>query len=148
MARVAKLRYAMESGYARGEQTRARIVAAALKLFGQVGFAGASTRDIAALAGVNAPALRYYFDTKEGLFVACVEQSVKSLLEWMSEVLETGARLVAEQADVDELTEVYCDIQARLAQFMFTATGCEEWRWFMARIQRGEGPAAGFELLR
>ncbi|OXH87118.1 TetR family transcriptional regulator, partial [Burkholderia multivorans] len=46
---------------------------AAIELFGERGFAGASTRDIAAKAGVNAPALQYYFENKEGVYRACVE---------------------------------------------------------------------------
>jgi len=35
-----------------------------MRLFGEKGYEGASTRDIAAAAGVNAPALQYYFDNK------------------------------------------------------------------------------------
>ena len=73
MAVVVRHRHSVEGGYARGEETRLRIVTAALKLFGQLGFDGASTRDIAAAAGVNAPALQYYFDNKEGLYIACAE---------------------------------------------------------------------------
>ena len=70
MAVAARHRHSVEGGYARGEETRARIISAALKLFGQRGFDGSSTRDIATAAGVNAPALQYYFDNKEGDFVA------------------------------------------------------------------------------
>ncbi len=51
-------------GYARGEETRARIIAVALRLFGDRGFDGVSTREIAEEAGVNPPALQYYFDSK------------------------------------------------------------------------------------
>jgi len=38
-------------GYARGEETRARIVTTALRVFGEEGFNKASTRQIAADAG-------------------------------------------------------------------------------------------------
>lgn len=44
-----------------------------MEAFGEHGFAGASTRDIASRAGVNAPALQYYFENKEGLYRTCVE---------------------------------------------------------------------------
>ena len=50
------------AGYARGEETRLRIIRAAVELFGNQGFDRASTRDIAARAGVNAPVLQYYFE--------------------------------------------------------------------------------------
>jgi TetR/AcrR family transcriptional regulator, regulator of cefoperazone and chloramphenicol sensitivity len=147
MAGVAKHRHSVESGYARGEETRARIVNAALTMFGQQGFEGASTRDIATLAGVNAPALQYYFDSKEGLFVACMEHIVKRVWESVSEVVERAERLVAERADVDDLIETFCDLQAQLAECMLASTDMEESRLFMSRIQTGEGPAAGFDLL-
>jgi AcrR family transcriptional regulator len=54
-------------GYARGDEVRSRILLAAIKLFGEQGFASASTRAIAADAGVNPPALQYYFHNKDGL---------------------------------------------------------------------------------
>ncbi len=50
-----------------------RIIEAAIELFGEHGFERASTRDIAARAGVNAPALQYYFENKEGVYRACAE---------------------------------------------------------------------------
>ncbi|MFP3616373.1 TetR family transcriptional regulator, partial [Paraburkholderia sp. SIMBA_050] len=71
--RTPRHRPAAEGGYQRGEETRAKIIEAALSLFGERGFEGASTRDIAEHAGVNAPALVYYFDNKEGVYQACVE---------------------------------------------------------------------------
>ena len=58
-------------GYARGDEVRGRILHAAIMLFGEQGFASASTRAIAAKAGVNPPALQYYFHNKERLHQAC-----------------------------------------------------------------------------
>jgi AcrR family transcriptional regulator len=58
----------------RGEETRGRILAAALELFAESGFEGASTRAIAERATVNLPAIQYYFGSKEGLYRAVVEQ--------------------------------------------------------------------------
>src|SRR5689334_6629200 len=54
-------------GYARGDEVRSRILLAAIAMFGEQGFASASTRAIAAQAGVNPPALQYYFHNKERL---------------------------------------------------------------------------------
>jgi TetR/AcrR family transcriptional regulator, regulator of cefoperazone and chloramphenicol sensitivity len=147
MTVAARHRHSAEGGYARGEETRARIVTAALKLFGQRGFDGASTRDIATAAGVNAPALQYYFDNKEGVFVACAEHIVKGVWEHLSGVVERAEQAVASTADDEELIEVFCAIQVQLAQFMFTSEDAEDWRLFMARLQSGEGPAAGFNIV-
>ena len=140
-------RHSAEGGYARGEETRARIVTAALRLFGQRGFDGASTRDIATAAAVNAPALQYYFDNKEGVFIACVEHIVKRVWEYLSQVVERAEQAVAVEADDEGLIRAFCDIQLRLADFMFTAQDAQDWRLFMARLQSGEGPPAGFKII-
>jgi AcrR family transcriptional regulator len=147
MARVAKHRHAVDTGYARGEETRARIVTAALKMFGERGFDAASTRDIATAAGVNAPALQYYFDSKEGLYLACVEHIVKRVWEFMSDGIAAAERALAQNKSDAELIDAYCDIQEAQAHFMFTSDEPGDWRLFMARLQSGEGPAAGFQCI-
>src|SRR6201994_488927 len=105
MARAVKHRYAVEGGYARGEETRARIVTAALRMFGERGFEAASTRDIATLAGVNAPALQYYFDNKEGLYLACVEHIVKRVWDYIGDALTAAERALAENESDAELID-------------------------------------------
>ncbi|MGH8792595.1 MAG: TetR family transcriptional regulator [Stackebrandtia sp.] len=50
-----------------GEQTRERILEAAVEEFGAKGFAGARTAAIAARAGVNQQLISYYFGGKQGL---------------------------------------------------------------------------------
>lgn len=66
-------RTARESGGGRGEETRAGIIAAAVKAFSNDGFAGASTRQIAALAGENQGLITYHFANKENLWRAAVD---------------------------------------------------------------------------
>jgi TetR/AcrR family transcriptional regulator, regulator of cefoperazone and chloramphenicol sensitivity len=146
MAHATKHRHAVEGGYARGEETRARIVTAALKMFGERGFDGASTRDIAAGAGVNAPALQYYFDTKEGVYLACVEHIGKRVWEYLSDVIADVERALARNANDAELIEAFCAVQEQHAEFLFTAE-TNEWGLFMARLQAGDGPRAGFEFI-
>lgn len=145
---AARHRHPVDTGYARGEETRARIVSAALKMFGQRGFDGASTRDIAHAAGVNAPALQYYFDNKEGVYLACVEHIVTCLWEFMSEVTERAEEAVVDEVDDADLIDAFCAIQTRLAEFMFTEQDAAEWRLFMARLQSGEGPPSSFQIFQ
>ncbi|MFN0163642.1 MAG: CerR family C-terminal domain-containing protein [Burkholderiales bacterium] len=52
------------------EPTRQKLVLAALKLFAEKGFEGASTREIADAANANISAIRYYFGDKAGLYRA------------------------------------------------------------------------------
>lgn len=55
------------------DATRAAIRDAALRLFCEHGFDGASTREIAQAAGVAPRLITRYFGSKEGLFAAVVE---------------------------------------------------------------------------
>lgn len=57
----------------RSAETRAAILAAAGRIFAISGLAGARTDAIAAAAGVNKALLYYYFEGKESLYAAVVE---------------------------------------------------------------------------
>jgi TetR/AcrR family transcriptional regulator len=57
----------------RSNETRGRILDAALREFSSHGLAGARTETIAAAAGVNKALLYYYFDSKEKLYTAALE---------------------------------------------------------------------------
>jgi TetR/AcrR family transcriptional regulator len=57
----------------RRAETRGAILVAAARIFAESGLAGARTDAIAAAAGVNKALLYYYFDSKERLYEAVVE---------------------------------------------------------------------------
>ncbi len=69
----------MARGRGGGEATRERILTASLPLFADHGFAGTSTRMVAKAAGVNVATLAYYFEGKEGLYLAVVERLYEAL---------------------------------------------------------------------
>lgn len=56
------------------EETRKRILEAAVKVFAEKGYARATTRLLAAAAGVNEVTLFRHFESKHKLFAAVVEQ--------------------------------------------------------------------------
>src|SRR5919206_179985 len=58
---------------------RKRILTAALEVFGERGFSGASTREIAARAGVTQPLVHYHFATKDALWRAAVDELFAAL---------------------------------------------------------------------
>ena len=62
------------------EGTRNRILAAALHLFSENGYRGATTAEIARHAGVAEGTIYRYFKDKKELFVACVEPVVQEAL--------------------------------------------------------------------
>src|SRR4029453_17805245 len=73
---------------ARGEDTRRRILETALDLFAAQGYEGASTRQIAEGAGVNLPAIQYYFGNKEGLYRVIIEDITADTDRHMSALVD------------------------------------------------------------
>ncbi|WP_137927616.1 CerR family C-terminal domain-containing protein [Cupriavidus sp. 2SB] len=145
---MARHRPAAEGGYQRGEETRARIIDAALRLFAAHGFDGASTRDIARAANVNAPALQYYFDNKEGVYLACIDYFVERAFALVEDVVvKTEADLARPDVTDAELIESYLALQARFAMFLYECPETDHWRQFMARERAGLGPPAAFERI-
>ncbi len=59
---------------------RRRILAAAAPIFEAKGFDGASTRQLAAAAGLNISTLAYHFGNKEGLYLAVLDTCCAELL--------------------------------------------------------------------
>lgn len=66
------------------------IVAAALEVFAEKGFAAARLEDIAARAGVSKGALYLYFETKQHLFEAVVREAVLPDIEAVERVATSG----------------------------------------------------------
>jgi AcrR family transcriptional regulator len=67
------------------EATRDRILGAAVDLFSERSFDGASTREIAARAGVTQPLLHYHFRSKDELWRAAVDALFERLRNAMNE---------------------------------------------------------------
>jgi TetR/AcrR family transcriptional regulator len=70
------------------DATRSRILDAALDLFADLSFDGATTRQIAAHAEVSQPSLNYHFRTKEELWRATVDRLFSQLNEAMANRLD------------------------------------------------------------
>jgi len=66
-------RYSSRTQTERADQTRARILEAAVLEFSANGMAGARTEQIAEAAGVNKALLYYYFSNKQALYDAAFE---------------------------------------------------------------------------
>jgi TetR/AcrR family transcriptional regulator, regulator of cefoperazone and chloramphenicol sensitivity len=144
---VKKLRRPPEGGYARGDETRRRIIEAAMDLFGEHGFDGASTRDIAARAGVNAPALQYYFENKEGVYRACIEALADEAWETFGPAIEQAHEVLRTDASRDTLIEAFLLIQATMADKMLQNAKTPARRLFFAREQAGYEPESASQIL-
>lgn len=146
-ARPARPRHRAEGGYARGGETRARIVDAAIRVFGERGYEGASTRDIARLAEVNAPALQYYFDNKEGVYRACAEHIAESAWTHFRPWVEAAEAVLAADAGRADLYEAFHDIQDAVADYLLSSREAKDHRLFVAHEQADHGPRILFDIM-
>src|SRR5260370_8898895 len=83
------------TSYHRGEDTRRRILDTAIEVFASVGYEAASTRALAERAGVNLPAIPYYFGSKEGLYRAAIEQIVRGIHHRMAPLADRVSATLA-----------------------------------------------------
>lgn len=124
----------------RKEARPAEIVAAALQLFADRGFAATRLEDVATIAGVSKGTVYLYFESKEQLFEAVVREAIapnidraealvdtfegptaellRALFEFMAGVLETPLTgvmklLVAESGNFPQLARLYADLVLR-----------------------------------
>ncbi|MFW3895208.1 CerR family C-terminal domain-containing protein [Pseudomonas bharatica] len=137
-----------EGGYQRGEETRARLINSAMKLFADKGYSGASTRDIALEAGANAPALQYYFGNKEGVYRACVEHIVDRVREQLDDQLLIAERVLADSHSSDEaLIEAYLGLLSGFITLIHDSSEATAWRQFMGREQSELGTPDTREIM-
>ena len=124
-------------GYARGDEKRVKIVEAAIRRFAKDGYEGASTRQIAKEAGVNPPALQYYFDGKAGLYAACHYHIAAGMAAVMREPYGRAAKVRSN--DPQEAVAVFCSRLEAVAELIFQMAEAQDWRQFEARVRAGEG---------
>jgi AcrR family transcriptional regulator len=130
----------------RGEETRQRLIDAALHVFAEYGFEGASTRMLADKAEANLATIPYYFKSKEGLYCAAAQYIVDRISEHTAPVFaKIDHALMNEhlaREDAIHLLHQYVDT------FVAVLVGLKEadsWASFVMREQMQ--PGAAFEIL-
>jgi AcrR family transcriptional regulator len=113
----------------RGERER-QMLDVASRLFIERGFGGVSMDEIAEAVGVTKPMLYAYFDSKEGLYVACIEREGRPLM-------------AALEAAVDPSLEPERQLwDGLLAFFGYVDEHRDLWRAFYAEASAHGGAAA------
>ncbi len=133
-------------GQARSEQTRAALLTAALDVFGEMGYASASTRTIAGRAKLTLPVLAYHFGGKEGLYLACAEHIVARASARLSPTLrELRGRLAEPGLTHAELLGLLDTFLNTIIDLM---VGNLEPRSLMGFVMREQAdPTAAFDIL-
>jgi AcrR family transcriptional regulator len=76
---------------AAGDERRARIVAAALDVFAERGYKGASLAQIGERVGITQQAVLYHFRSKDQLLVAALEERDRQDRQWWVETVDSAA---------------------------------------------------------
>ncbi|HEX4086360.1 MAG TPA: TetR/AcrR family transcriptional regulator [Chthoniobacteraceae bacterium] len=95
---------ARRTQHVRSEESRAKILAAAERVFARDGVDGARIDEIAVEAGVNKALLYYYFKSKERLYEAVIE-------EHLGEFNRHAFRVLQADGPADALLLEYVDLQ-------------------------------------
>jgi AcrR family transcriptional regulator len=93
---------------------REKIMKAADRLFGEIGFDAASTREIARLSGVNKALIHYHFQSKEGLFVALMDNYYERLEKTLRLTLTQGGSL---RENLARTIDAYVDFLSKNRNF-------------------------------
>ena len=122
--------------YPRGEDTRRRLVEAAIEIFARHGYEGASTRALAERAGVNLPAIPYYFGSKEGLYRAAVGHIVGHIEARMAPIDAKVRRALAKRKPARKtLLALLCELLANFVALVAAKDNPESRRLFFARAE-------------
>lgn len=142
-----KPRHKPDAGYACGEGTRRRIIQAAIQLFGERGFEGTSTRDIAKLAEVNAPAVQYYFNNKSGLYQACAEHIAGICWARFAPVQAAAQAALDAGAAREVLMEALGGIQDAFADYLFASPDAQDRKLFIVQDQGAHGQSMLYDIM-
>lgn len=127
------------------DETAGKLIAAGMKLFGEYGFKGTTTRMIAGEAGSNIGSIAYYFGNKKKLYLAIVDH----IAGRMREHFNLGVR----ELDGDQLAGATPDEAYRMLRSLvrdmvrtFVADG-ESASWLMLVLREQENPTEAFDIL-
>jgi AcrR family transcriptional regulator len=122
------------------QETRKRLIRAAIEVFGRLGFEGASTRALMEQAGANLAAIPYHFGGKHGLYLAAAQE----IADYARERIEPIITRLADAARAAPMVR----IDEALSDFIHLLVGGpepKEWVTFFIRCEH-EGDAA-FRLI-
>jgi AcrR family transcriptional regulator len=120
-----------------GAPTRQKLIAAAIRSFGQKGYDGASIREIAEAAQVNIAGIAYHFGGKEQLYRACLQHITETIRSGLGE---------PQPAQVESLTpaqarQLLKDRLLAMAEFILATPNAASFVRMVVREQMDPSPA-------
>jgi AcrR family transcriptional regulator len=149
--KTAKRRAAASPRDDRAEDTKQRLLLAAIDVFGRHGFEAASTRMLTEAAGANLQSIPYYFGSKEGLYVAVaahiaerVQDRVMPVAATIRESLQKAASSRAKKLEPDQARKFLGMLMTTMAH-VFLHDESAPWARYIIREQME--PTAAFDQL-
>ena len=128
----------------KGDESRARILDAALIEFGKAGFKATTTRRIVERAQTTLPPLNYYFGSKEGLYRACVEETIRRFRSTTGQAIVDAQRAIDDMADAATARATLKQLLAAAVELMLGTQAFSEGSGIIARELAEPGP--GFDI--
>jgi AcrR family transcriptional regulator len=118
----------MAQAMARKAETSAALLEAAKKVLHQKGYAGLSTRDVAAVAGVPLSQIHYHFGSKQGLVLALFEYINAQLLDRQDALFRDPTLSLSQQWDraCDYLDDDIASGYVRVLQELIAASWADK----------------------
>ncbi len=134
-----------EATSSRGEATREALLQAAIAQFSELGYHAASSRKLAAAAGVNQALIGYHFGGKRGLYVAVFEHIGAAMSGSLGPAAAAVQTLMDDgEATRQELLDGLLVIVDR-AVGMFTSPRMASWAKLIVREQ--QNPSEAFDVV-
>jgi AcrR family transcriptional regulator len=112
----------------------ARLLQAALEIFGEVGFEAASTRMVADRARTQLTAIAYYFRNKEGLYQAVAAYIGDSMSERLSTAAHQAALALADpNATTEQLIQSAVELLTSFLHLLIGPNIPDTWTLFLSR---------------
>jgi len=125
----------------KGDQSRQRILEAALVEFGAAGFRATTTRRIAERANTTLPPLSYYFGNKEGLYRACAEEIVESYGETTRDAVARARQTIGSPSSPAEARATLKNLMAASVELILGSDAYILGNGIIARELAEPGPA-------
>lgn len=130
----------------RSAETRDRLLRAGVRVFAELGFEPASTRQLASQAGVNLAAIPYHFESKHGLYLAVAEHVATRIGEHMLPAIEAVAAVIDnEDAPEQQLRAALHKVMGSMSRLMIGEPEADAWAAFILREQAQ--PTEAFDII-
>ena len=135
-------------GQKRGDETRERVIAAAIDRFGSDGFARTSTRAVVEQAGANLVSIHYHFGGKDQLYCSAAAHIAEGARGQGAEAIARGRALAADRhASTDDLINGVFDVYSAFLQLIMAGGLPDAWMRFVVREQMEPTDTGAFACL-